>query len=96
MTGVTAREARPQFHCTESRLRIAKILRRSPKLWAWQVAEQLEPELKNRLDWVRKTMRDLWSGFYVPRAQVNLYWNRKYRAWAVRVRQTTGRPQAIR
>ncbi len=76
----------PVDHWIDSRLRIAKILRRSPKLYAWQVAEQLGPEFKMRVDWVRKTMRDYRSGSYKPRAQVNRYWNRKYQSRTARAR----------
>lgn len=77
----------PVDHWTDSRIRIARILRRSPKLFAWQVAEQLGPGFKRRVDWVRKTMRDYRSGSYTPRAQVNRYWNRKYRDRIVRARR---------
>jgi DNA invertase Pin-like site-specific DNA recombinase len=78
----------PVDHWTECRIRIAQILRRSPTLFAWQVTERLGPEFKGRLDWVRKTMRDYRSGSYKPRAQVNRYWNRKYRARIARARRS--------
>jgi DNA invertase Pin-like site-specific DNA recombinase len=78
-SSVQRRIAWPIDHWTDYRIRIARILHRSPKLFAWQVAEQLGPDFRARIDWVRKTMRDYRVGTYKRRQRVNQYWNRKRR-----------------
>jgi len=58
------------------RVHIVRILRRKPKLIAWQVLEQLRFS-GIRLDWVRKVMRDHRARSCEESRRRNRYWNKK-------------------